>query len=167
MPLSTFPKTFGIEELKKGFFPHLFNMPDNQEYVGPILDMKYYMPETMLVSGRKVFETWHAEQVLKHVELDFDQEIVAYCESDVKLLKAGCLKFKQLFEEKSKSNPFDRITIASACNQDLPQNRMTPNTIASEPLHGWHTKTNHSKVALEWLHWQNSQLESSIQHART
>ena len=167
MPLSAFPKTFGVTELKKGYFPHLFNTPENQEYVGLILDMKYYMPETMSVSGRKAFETWHAEQVSKQVEFNFDEELVAYCESDVKLLKAGCLKFKQLFEEKSKSNPFDRMTIASACNQDLHQNRMTPNTIASEPLHGWRMKTNHSKVALEWLHWQNSQLESSIQHART
>ena len=152
MPLCAFPKTFGITELKKGYFPHLFNTPENQEYVGLILDMKYYMPETMSVSGRKAFETWHAEQVSKQVEFDFDEELVAYCESDVKLLKAGCLKFKQLFEEKSKSNPFDRMTIASACNQDLRQNRMTPNTIASEPLHGWRMKTNHSKVALEWLH---------------
>jgi len=155
-----------ITELKKGYFLHLFNTPANQEYVGPILEMKYYMPETMSVSGRKNFEMWHAEQVAKQVEFYFNEELVAYCESDVKLLKAGCLKFKQLFEEKSKSNPFDRMTIASACNQDLRQNRMTQNTIASEPLHGWRMKTNHSKVALEWLHWQNSQLESSIQHAR-
>ena len=167
MPLSAFPKTFGIEELKKGYFPHLFNTPDNQEYVGPLPDMKYYMPETMSVSGRKAFETWHSEQLAKQVEFDFDEELVAYCESDVKLLKAGCLKFKQLFEEKSKSNPFDRMTIASACNQDLRQNRMTPNSIASEPLHGWRMSSNHSKVALEWIHWKNSQLESSIQHART
>ena len=63
MPLSAFPKTFGIEELKKGYFPHLFNTPDNQEYVGPLPDMKYYMPETMSVSGRKAFETWHSEQL--------------------------------------------------------------------------------------------------------
>ena len=34
MPLSAFPKTFGLRELKKGFFPHLFNSPANQEYVG-------------------------------------------------------------------------------------------------------------------------------------
>ena len=27
-PLSTFPKIFGLIELKKGYFPHLFNIPD-------------------------------------------------------------------------------------------------------------------------------------------
>ena len=38
MQLSAFPKTFGLRELKKGFFPPLFNMPDNQDYHGPIPD---------------------------------------------------------------------------------------------------------------------------------
>ena len=27
--LETFPKTFGLKELKKGYFPHLFNTPEN------------------------------------------------------------------------------------------------------------------------------------------
>ena len=59
------------------------------------------------------------------------------------------------------------MTIASACNQDLRQNRMLPNTIASEPLHGWRMSSNHSKVALEWLLWQDSKFpEPRIRHAR-
>ena len=37
-PLSAFPKTFGLKELKKGYFPHFFNTPENQSYVGPIPD---------------------------------------------------------------------------------------------------------------------------------
>ena len=58
------------------------------------------------------------------------------------------------------------MTIASACNRDLRQNRMEANTIASEPLHGWRLNINHSKVALEWFHWQNSKLpEPRIRHA--
>ena len=163
MPLSAFPKTFGLTELKKGHFPHLFNTPENQSYVGPIPLPHYYMPEVMSVSGRKAFETWHAKQT---GIFDFAEELVAYCESDVKLLKEGCLKFKKLFEEKSKFNPFSCITIASACNCDLRQNRMEPNTIASEPLHSWRQlNTNHSHVSLEWLHWEDSK-HHRIQHAK-
>ena len=30
MPLASFPSTFNLTELKKGFFPHLFNTPDHQ-----------------------------------------------------------------------------------------------------------------------------------------
>ena len=162
MPLSSFPKTFGLTELKKGYFPHLFNTPENQTSIGPIPTQHFYMPEVMSVSARKAFETWHAKQT---GTFNFAEELVAYCESDVKLLKEGCLKFKKLFEEKSKFNPFSCMTIASACNRDLRQNRMEPNTIASEPLHGWRLNTNHSNVSLEWLHWEDSKL-GRIQHAR-
>ena len=28
MPLSKFPKTFGIHEMHKRYFPHLFNIPE-------------------------------------------------------------------------------------------------------------------------------------------
>ena len=34
--LSTFPKTFGLTEMKKGYFPHYFNKKCNQNYDGPI-----------------------------------------------------------------------------------------------------------------------------------
>ena len=33
MPLSAFPKTFGLTELRKGYFPHKFNRPEHQTYV--------------------------------------------------------------------------------------------------------------------------------------
>ena len=47
MPLATFPNTFGITKLKKGFFPHLFNTPDHQTYVGPLPPKRDFMPHTM------------------------------------------------------------------------------------------------------------------------
>ena len=36
MKLANFPKTFGIEELSKGHFRHLFNRKENKDYVGTI-----------------------------------------------------------------------------------------------------------------------------------
>ena len=36
MSLAKFPKTFGQDELCKGYFPHLFNKEENQNYIGPI-----------------------------------------------------------------------------------------------------------------------------------
>ena len=35
MRLANFPKTFGLTEMKKGYFPHLANTQANQNYVGP------------------------------------------------------------------------------------------------------------------------------------
>ena len=36
MALSKIPKTFALSELKKGYFPHLFNTWDRQDYVGAL-----------------------------------------------------------------------------------------------------------------------------------
>jgi hypothetical protein len=43
--LSELPKMFGLEELKKGYFPHLFNRKENQSVVLNYLpDVHYYNP---------------------------------------------------------------------------------------------------------------------------
>ena len=46
-PLSSFPATFHLTELKKGLFPHLWNVPDNKQYTGRISDIEYYHPDNM------------------------------------------------------------------------------------------------------------------------
>ena len=160
MPLSAFPKTFGLTELCKGYFPHKFNHPDHQTYVGPVPALDYYMPETMSPKDRQAFETWHQQQ--RDQVFDFQKELVAYCQSDVRLLKEGCLTFKRLFETLTGFNPFEHITIASACNRDLRMNRMIRNSIASEPVRGWRNSINQSRVALEWLTWCGQ--EGAVQH---
>lgn len=134
-PLSAFPKTFGIEELK-GFFPHLFNNPNNQEYMGPIPDEKYYMPETMSVHGCKAFENGMLNKsTIKFISiLAGNWWNISNLMSSFWMLVAWSSKQSL---RKNQSNPFDRMTIASTCNQDLCQNSMLPNTIASEPMHGW------------------------------
>ena len=166
MPMSAFPKTFGLTELCKGYFSHKFNIPEHQTYVGPVLALDYYMPETMSPEGKQELETWHQEQREKDMVFDFQKELVAYYKSDVRLLKQGCPTFKRLFETLTGFNPFDHITIAFACNRDLRMNRMIPNGIASEPVRGWKNRINHSNVALEWLNWSAQQQPfHNIQHA--
>ena len=160
MPLSAFPKTFGLTELCKGYFPHKFNHPDHQTYVGPVPALDYYMPETLSPEGRQALEKWHQQQ--RDKVFDFQHELLAYCQSDVRLLKEGCLTFKRLFETLTGFNPFEHITIASACNRDLRMNRMIPNSIASEPVRGWRNSINQSRVAIEWLTWCAQ--ENNIQH---
>ena len=73
----------------------------------------------MPVSGLKDFETWHDQQIPDNVQFNFVKELFEYCESDCKLLKVSCLTFKRLFEKQPNFNPFDRMTIASACSRDL------------------------------------------------
>jgi hypothetical protein len=42
MPLNKFTKTFDLKELKKGFFPHKFNLSKNQTYIGSIPGKGFY-----------------------------------------------------------------------------------------------------------------------------
>ena len=160
IPLSSFSSTFNLTELKKGFFPHLFNLPHHQNYVGRIPDIEFYDPDGMMPSKKEELLRWHADQVQRNVTFNFKQEMIAYCHSDVALLKAGCIKFQQEFENQAAFNPMEKcITIASACNLYWRMHHLPPNTIAVEPLRGWRgAQVNHSLKALQWLYFQEHQI---------
>ena len=49
MALAEFPKTFGINELKKGYFTHKFNIPNNQNHIGPYPSADNYQSEFLNV----------------------------------------------------------------------------------------------------------------------
>lgn len=62
MPLAKLPKTFGVDEVKKGHFPHYFNLLHNQNYVGEWPAAHFYGPDNMKEEDRREFMKWHAEQ---------------------------------------------------------------------------------------------------------
>ena len=161
--LASFPATFGLSELKKGFFPHLFNTSEHQEYVGTIPPRTTYDPEGMSKKKKAEFDAWYEEQVVNHVVFNLQEEMIAYCTSDVKLLKAGCQKFQAEFKVHGEFNPMEKcVTIASACNRYWRKKHLTPNTIAVEPPRGWHgSQNNQSMKALKWLKWCEFQLRRS------
>ena len=108
-PLANFPATFGIEELCKGFFPHKFNTLENQDYDGLMPDASYYDPDGMSAKKKVDFERWHAEKVDASHRFVLRREMEAYCESDVKLLKAGCRKFREEFRQKAEFDPHGKM----------------------------------------------------------
>ena len=77
MPLSRLPACFGLNELKKGYFPHLFNLRENQNYVGEYPEARYYSPDTMSPAGRSEFLIWYEQH--KTEIFDFQKEMLAYC----------------------------------------------------------------------------------------
>ena len=105
-PLSAFPNTFDIKEIKKGYFPHAFNTPENQAYVGSIPPNSFYDPDGMKPKDKASFEKWYDEQVNRGELFDFEKELEAYCRSDVALLKAGCEAFVKQFRQEADFNPF-------------------------------------------------------------
>ena len=116
-PLTNFTKTFGLTELKKGWFPHKFSKPENLEYEGTIPDLRYYDTKDMKVEKKEECETWHAKEVLIGAVWNFRQELLCYCKSDVKVMKEGCLKFAEDTKRDAGFNPLLQcITIASTCH---------------------------------------------------
>ena len=169
MPLAAFPKTFGLTELKKGFFPLKFSMLEHLHYEGKIPDLKLFEPQHMSKDKKEECETWHAEQVLKGETWNFQNEMLDYCKSDVQLLPEGCLKFAQDTKNEAGFNPLTQcITIASTCHYFWRNHQMQPKTIAVEPVQGWGgLKVNQSKIALQWLYLEDLKLGGNrIKHSR-
>ncbi|XP_022784609.1 uncharacterized protein LOC111325134 [Stylophora pistillata] len=166
MALSAFSSTFGIPKLKKGFFPYKFHTPDHQNYVEPLPAAEYYDLEGMSENKKQEFESWYTEGQRKNQPFHLKEELLAYCRSDVKLLKAECLKFIREFH--SIANSMEKcVTIAQACNRYWRKCVTTPESIAIEPVGGWEGATpNHSHVALEWLLWTERNLGTRLEHAR-
>ena len=112
--LAKIPEAFGLKELQKGYFPHLFNRKENQTYVGPYPSPKFYGHDYMSATERIKFQEWHDG---KPGEIfNFRKEMLAYCRSDVDIFRRGCLSFRDVMLENTNSvDPFDYITIAGAC----------------------------------------------------
>ena len=172
-PLSAFPGTFKITELKKGYFPHMFNTPDHQNYVGSIPPKHYYDPDGMKPNDKAAFECWYVAQT---GTFDFKKELLEYCQSDVELLKEGCKAFTEQFSKEARFNPFEKcMTIAAACNlywRRSIKEHTDAAKIAVRPLRGWRgAQINQSNAALQWLAYEESLLPlggdgDQIKHAR-
>ena len=171
-PLENFPKIFNLTENKKGFFPHLFNKPENFQYVGLYPDKKYYKPEFFSNDKKNSFDSWY--ESVKNNVFNFNKEIKAYCWSDVCLLAEGCEKFSALNKEASKLNasdegldPFEtNLTISSFCNKVYRRNFMPKDSIAWIPANGYNFKEKTSIKAARWLQYVSEKENFYIQHAK-
>ena len=113
-PLSSFPKMFGLKELKKGYFPHFFNTKPNWQYRGRLPEKSYYGPQYMKPQAREEFEQWHEKH--QNDFFDFQVELHAYCVSDVNILCEGIMKFRQLFSTCGEVDILmESLTIAGNC----------------------------------------------------
>ena len=167
-PLWSFPATFGIEELTKGFFPHLFNTSENQSYEGPLPEVAFYDPDGMSLKKREEFMEWHRGRSVAGYVFNLKRDMESYCVSDVKLLKAGCEKFVEEFEDEADFNPLVKcVTIASACNRYWRKKHVPRREVALQPVNGWRgCQSDQSQKARHWLTWHARRLgdETRIRH---
>nr|XP_015840028.1 PREDICTED: uncharacterized protein LOC103315075 isoform X1 [Tribolium castaneum] len=165
LPLSQFSNAFKLTQTK-GYFPHFFNTKNNQNYVGPLPDAKYYGCNTMKTTDRTKFLKWYEEQVAADYIFNMQNEIIKYCIADVDVLRQGCLKFRNCFVETNNVDPLlECITIASACNLVFRRNFLKPQTIGIVPVGGYRSNDKNSRIAIEWLMWESQERDIVIEHA--
>ena len=74
-------------------------------------------PDGMKPDDRKKFFEWYNPLKQNNHVFDFAQEILAYCRSDVDILRRCWLEFRELLSTITDLDPFEKcLTIASACN---------------------------------------------------
>ena len=161
MPLKSFPKTFGMSELKKGYFPHYFNKECNKNYVGPMPSKKHYGHNQMKPDERAKFLKWYDDRVSENYVSDFKKEIIEYCRSDVDILRRGIMKLREDFIQLENIDPLRYITIASVCMTIYRSNYMPKKTIAIVPEYAKTDKF--SKMSIIWLNYMSNGV--NIQHA--
>lgn len=148
-PLVNFSKMFDVK-VKKGWFPHEFNRKENEEYEGPIPDVKYF---DVKLQKKKEFKDWHAKLRREGYVWNFWDEIISYCDDDVDLLMFGMEKFSTLVFDLTGCFPGgNNCSLASLANQVwrhkfLPRDR--PH-IGIAPELGYPLDLQ-SKIALQWL----------------
>ena len=167
MPLAKLPEAFGLSELSKGFFPHLFNTKENRLYIGEIPDVSFYDPDGMTPEERKKFLLWHADQKKRQVVFNMQEELLKYCRLDVNILRKCCVKFRSMILDLCSVDPFEEcITIASLCNTIFRKLFLKQETIAIIPPDGYRPKEKQSILAHKWLAWESHTRGIRIEHSR-
>ena len=73
MALKRFTKTFGLKT-KKGYYPHFFNTPENENYIGPLPPEQTFGVSSMSPKDYEAFKAWYDER--KAAPWDTAQEIL-------------------------------------------------------------------------------------------
>ena len=98
-----------------------------------------------------MFMEWHNGMRNSNYVFNFQEEIVAYCRSDVDILRRCCLEFRELFHDVTEIDPFANLTIASACSTVYRTNYLEKDIIAIIPPHGYRPENKQSLFAQKWL----------------
>lgn len=165
--LENLAKMFDIQELKKGFFPHNFNKPENFSYVGPYPCKEAYGYKFFSETKKNAFDTWYESKA--NEIFDFKQELHDYCLSDVKLLSAAVLAFRKIILNISKDDSgvgidpwLTSITMPSLCLKIFRRNMMPAETIAVIPEYGYNPTHKTSIKCQQWIKYLSRTLQVSF-----
>lgn len=111
--LAGLAKAFCRGRMIKGYFPHLFNRPENQDYVGPIPDKKYFAMDFAAKEQGDLddFDKWYDEW---EGDWNFKNELIKYCRNDVEMLADIVQQYDQIYFDSFGAHPFYYTTTPSA-----------------------------------------------------
>ncbi|XP_051811557.1 uncharacterized protein LOC127536113 isoform X1 [Acanthochromis polyacanthus] len=164
MRLSRTPAAMGFEDLEKGYFPHKFNTPPNEYYVGKYPDPSYYGYDSMSDSDKQRFMAWYDS--VREKTFDFQTEIQHYCSNDVEVLRKACLIYRETFISCTDLDPFAFTTLPSSC-MGVFKTRFLPKDTLVLTYEGAYTRQNktYSDVSMQWLEFMAKAEGSEIRHA--
>lgn len=113
---------------------------------------------------------WYEEH--KYDWFNFQEELLAYCRSDVDILRKGSLAFRKMFMAVTIKgdlpgiDPFEKcITIASACNQVFQRIFLDHESIGIIPSNGYRPEQKQSIKAVKLLKYVSHRDQISILHS--
>ena len=158
--LDAWARQFGLKTLK-GFFPHDFNLPENQEYVGPLPPEETFSTKFMSEKKYAEFKKWYDEekQAIESGQKplwNFKEELLKYCENDVDILMEAWLLYQQKMFDLTGIFPGGIRDVSAASYTNLVWKSTIENgTIGVIPINNYVRNDNQSEVAREWLNYED------------
>ena len=121
--LANLAKSFNLTT-RKGYFPHLFNTVENYSYNDTLPEKKYF-DLTFIAKSRKdidEFNRWY-DQRKNEGPWNFQEELIAYCKDDVKILAEIMKQFHDTcISEFDGESPWFSTTAPSFCHKTVLRN---------------------------------------------
>ncbi|GFS72305.1 DNA_pol_B_2 domain-containing protein [Trichonephila clavipes] len=149
MPLSKLPKTFGLEELAKGYFHIYLTVLHTKVMSDRFRALIHFLHRLCQLATEKNY--FCVITVKKTNTFDFKNEMLKYRRSDVDILRRCCKIFREQFQSVTGVDPFTYVTIASACMAVYRSDHIKPKTIAMIHVQGYCNSTNFSRDNIRWL----------------
>jgi len=107
------------ENMEKGYFPHLFNRPENRNYIGPTPDIEYYDLTSFCKNEKELKKFFlYYNSIKDKQDWNFWEELTKYCRQDVEILATimkifheQCMQGLESYSAQLKTSPWHYTTV--------------------------------------------------------
>ena len=169
-PLSKLPQAFNFQG-EKGLFPYMFNNKQNQEYVGPFPEKKYFNIKNMSYEQQADFNKWYDSSVLLYKSenklYNLQIELEKYCKQDVIILAKAILIFRSYLLNLFETDLLFYISLPQCANSIFRNRFMINNSIAiiNDNYNPRKSNIKYSKIAIIWLKYMEKVYNFNLQTA--